>query len=122
MKGDSEMVAALAQEFVPVAPIAKAYADNDDAPKTAPVVLTPEQKEKVREIAKSVIDMALYNGKKEDALDNPEFLAYEIIDLTEIKTELDLQRHVAYKVIKSHEWPQGVSGYVARQFDLLNTL
>ena len=38
----------------------------------------------IKETARKVLSMTFYNAEKENATDVPDFLAYEILDLTEL--------------------------------------
>lgn len=40
--------------------------------------------DEIKSTAKRVIRMCLYNAEKDECLDNPEYVAYEIIDLSEL--------------------------------------
>ena len=70
-----------------------------------------ENTKKLLDIADSVVDMTCYNADKENAKDIPEFIAYEIIDLVEIKTECEYQNIVASMVLK--RMPEEYISYVA---------
>ena len=77
--------------------------------------------EELRKIVDSVISMTCYNADREDARDIPEFIAYEIIDLIEIKTQYDLQKDIASIVLHkmpAEYIPSGTSNYIKRHFNL----
>jgi len=80
--------------------------------------MTKELLQAIRQAVATVISMTTYNANKEQLLDCPDYLAYEIIDLTEIcSPDVSVQRHVASKVLQ-HGWAQGTARIVKNYFEL----
>ncbi|MDO8641889.1 MAG: hypothetical protein Q7R33_10225 [Nitrosarchaeum sp.] len=55
--------------------------------------------DEIKVIAKRIISLTFYNAKKEDCLDNPYFIAYEILDLTQWMCENYSVNHFVTKEI-----------------------
>lgn len=83
------------------------------------MTFTSEQMKMIKNSVKSVVDQVLQNSKKNEAEDNPEFIASEIIDLTEwLASEIEMQKPIAKLVLEAHPWPNGVSVLIKRHFSL----
>ena len=83
------------------------------------MTFTKEQIEQIRQAAQTVIDITTHEAAIADALDNPEYLASEIIALTEwCSASIEHNANVARKVLELYSWPQGVAVEVKVQFNL----
>ena len=79
--------------------------------------------ELVNSLAKAVYGMACYNGDKEDAKDIAEFMAYEVIDLIEIKSpNAEVAKSVASEVITNYQLSKEATDIVRKYFNLSSLL
>jgi len=75
--------------------------------------------EQIKKAAQSVIDMTVYNATRFDCMDNPDYLASEIIALVEwTSAHIEHNSAVARMALDSYPWPNGVSVEVKAQFNL----
>jgi hypothetical protein len=80
------------------------------------ITLNKEQQSVFNTVVQTVVEHTLYQASQVDALDNPEYLACEIIDLSQwCSPNLDWPQHIANKVLSSYNWPLGVY-YPVKQF------
>jgi hypothetical protein len=82
-------------------------------------VFSGDQAKQIRQAIDVVISQVKEQAKKNDAMDIPEFIASEIIDLVEWCTpEAEMQVAVAKAVLDQGDWPQGTDIPVKRHFSL----
>lgn len=82
-------------------------------------VFTGDQAKQIRQAIDVVISQVKIQAKKNDALDIPEFIASEIIDLVEYcSPEIAMQQAVAKAVLDSGDWPNGTDAPVKKHFNL----
>ena len=73
----------------------------------------------IKHAAETVISQATYQATRFDCLDNPEYLACEIIALVEwCSASINHNGAIAKLVLESYPWPQGVAIEVKAQFNL----
>jgi hypothetical protein len=75
----------------------------------------------VTNIATQATEHALYQAKRIDAMDNPEFLALELEDLIWYftpNTKQNLIPVIAKKVLTLYRWPTGFEREMKKIFDL----
>lgn len=73
----------------------------------------------IKECAARVYHMAMYNAVKNDAKDISEYVAGEIIDLSEwMSPDIDWTKHIAVQVMDLFKLPPGVSIHIKKHFDL----
>jgi hypothetical protein len=83
------------------------------------MTFTVAEIESIKQAAQAVIDITTYEAAKIDCLDNPEYLASEIIALVEwTSTKVEHNNAVAKLVLDSYNWPMGVSLPVKEQFNM----
>lgn len=80
---------------------------------------TASEVAQIQKSAQSVIDITIHEASIIDCLDNPEYLASEIIALVEwTSASISHNGAVASMVLNSYPWPMGVSVEVKNQFNL----
>jgi hypothetical protein len=73
----------------------------------------------IQKACQSVIDVTIHEASINDCLDNPEYLASEIVALVEwCSMSIAHNGAVAKLVLDSYPWPMGVSVEVKAQFNL----
>ncbi|MBI2448865.1 hypothetical protein HYV49_01065 [Candidatus Pacearchaeota archaeon] len=75
------------------------------------------KQESIKRTARKILDLVLYNAKKDDALDIPEYVAYEIISLTEYMNDSEETSYIiANEILKLYSFPSFTCDFVRKYF------
>ncbi|KKQ98663.1 MAG: hypothetical protein UT24_C0037G0002 [Candidatus Woesebacteria bacterium GW2011_GWB1_39_12] len=81
--------------------------------------MTQEEHESIEALANQIYNLAMYNAKRDDALDNPEYLAFEIISLSEYMADSPEHARMSASIIaNSYELTKGTAVEIKKYYSL----
>ena len=81
--------------------------------------MTKEEHESIEALANQIYNLAMYNAKCDDALDNPEYLAFEVISLSEYMAQSPEHARMSASIIaNSYELTKGAAVEIKKYYSL----
>jgi hypothetical protein len=81
--------------------------------------MTKEEHEYIESLSSQIYNLAICNAKQDDALDNPEYMAFKIISLSESMADSpEHARMSASIIIDSYELIKGATVEIKKYFSL----